>query len=134
MRKALTSALNPYLYILPALVIILVFQLLPMFYALFLSFFRWDMINKAGPQFVGLRNFLILFQDPDFWLSLVNTTIFALGSIVVGLSLSLVVAVFLSKGIRGLGFFRTAYFLPHVASMAAQSANTESRRSRARAW
>jgi len=110
---------RPYAYILPALVVILIFQLLPMFYAFFLSFFRWDMINKSGAQFVGLRNYIILFQDPDFWLSLFNTTVFALGSIVVGLSLSLVVAVLLSRGIRGLGLYRTAYFIPHVASMAA---------------
>ncbi|HOO76513.1 MAG TPA: sugar ABC transporter permease [bacterium] len=111
--------LAPYLYILPAFVVILVFQLLPMVYAFFLSFFRWDMINRAGPQFVGLRNYIILFQDGDFWLSLLNTSIFALGSIVLGLGASLAVAILLSKGIRFLGGFRTAYFIPYVASMTA---------------
>ncbi len=113
------SSLAPYLYILPAFSVILVFQLLPMVYALFLSFFRWDMINKAGAQFVGLRNYMILFQDPDFWLSLLNTTIFSFGGIIFGLGLSLIVAVLLSKRIRGLGIFRTAYFIPYVASMTA---------------
>lgn len=113
------SSITPYLYILPAFSVILVFQLLPMVYALFLSFFRWDMINKAGAQFVGLRNYIILFQDPDFWLSLVNTTIFSVGGIIFGLGISLVVAVLLSKSIRGLGVFRTAYFIPYVASMTA---------------
>lgn len=117
MRKNKFPSLSPYLYLLPALVIILVFQLLPMFYALFLSFFRWDLV--APPRFVGLRNFIILFQDPDFWLSLSNTTIFALGSIVIGIGLSLVFAVLLSRGIRGLGLYRTSYFIPHIASMVA---------------
>jgi len=81
-----------------------------MFYALYLSFFRWDMV--APRQFVGMRNYLILFQDSEFWLSLGNTVIFSLGSIIFGLGLSLIVAVLLCKKIRGLGFFRTAYFIP----------------------
>jgi len=88
-----------------------------MFYALYLSFFRWDMV--APRQFVGMRNYLILFQDSEFWLSLGNTVIFSLGSIIFGLGLSLIVAVMLSKKIRGLGFFRTAYFIPYIASMTA---------------
>ncbi|MEA1927491.1 MAG: sugar ABC transporter permease, partial [Candidatus Auribacterota bacterium] len=108
---------GPYLYILPAFAVILVFLILPMFYALYLSLFRWDMVSPR--QFVGLRNYLILFQDSDFWLSLGNTVIFSAGSIVFGLGLSLIVAVLLSKKIRGLGAFRTAYFIPYIASMTA---------------
>ncbi len=107
----------PYLYILPAALIIIIFQLLPMFYAFFLSFFRWNMVSPS--EFVGIRNYLVLFQDPDFWLSLLNTAIFALGSIVLGLGISLFVAICLSRGIRALGIFRTAYFIPYVASMTA---------------
>ena len=107
----------PYLYILPAAGVIIVFQLLPMFYAFFLSFFRWNMISP--PKMVGLRNYFVLFQDPDFWLSLLNTSLFALGSIVLGLALSLFVAICLGQGIKALGLFRTAYFIPYVASMTA---------------
>ena len=115
MRKL--SKFSPYLYILPAFSVILVFLILPMFYALYLSLFRWDMV--APSQFVGLRNYLILLQDAEFRLSLMNTAIFSLGSIVFGLGLSLLVAVLLSKKIRGLGLFRTAFFIPYIASMTA---------------
>lgn len=111
------SKFSPYLYILPAFLVILVFLILPMFYALFLSFFRWDMV--APSRFVGLRNYLILLQDAEFLRSLLNTAIFSLGSIVFGLGLSLLVAVLLSKKIRGLGLFRTAFFIPYIASMTA---------------
>jgi len=114
-----TFPLKPYLYILPAFAVIVVFQLLPMVYAFFLSFFRWDMINVAGPEFVGLKNYAILLSDGDFWLSLLNTSIFALGSIALGLSVSLLIAMLLSKGIRFLGTFRVAYFIPYIASMTA---------------
>jgi len=119
LRNRFLSATSPYLYLLPAVAVILVFQLLPMFYALYLSFFRWDLINVAGPQFMGLRNYINLLLDPSFLLSLLNTAIFSTGSIVIGLGLSLLVAVLLSRGIRGLGIFRTSYFIPYVASMAA---------------
>lgn len=111
------SKFSPYLYILPAFLVILVFLILPMFYALYLSFFRWDMV--APSQFVGLRNYLILLQDAEFRLSLLNTAVFSLGSIVFGLGLSLLVAVLLSKKIRGLSLFRTAFFIPYIASMTA---------------
>ncbi|MDP8215374.1 MAG: sugar ABC transporter permease [Candidatus Euphemobacter frigidus] len=116
MKKSI-SRIEPYLYILPAFAIIFVFLLLPMFYALLLSLFRWDMISPR--QFVGLRNYWIICQDTDFWLSLFNTVIFSLGSIIFGLGLSLIVAVLLSKKIRGLGLYRTAFFIPYVASMTA---------------
>ncbi len=119
MKKNLLTASTPYLFLLPAAAVILVFQLLPMAYALYLSFFRWDLINIAGPQFMGLGNYLNLFRDADFLLSLLNTALFSAGSIVIGLGLSLLVAVLLSRGLRGLGVFRTAYFIPYVASMAA---------------
>ncbi len=111
------SKFTPFLYILPAFSVILVFLIAPMFYALYLSLFRWDMVSPR--EFVGLRNFQIVLQDSEFLLSLFNTAVFSAGSIVFGLGLSLLVAVLLSKKIRGLGFFRTAFFIPYVASMTA---------------
>ncbi len=116
MKRWLGST-GPYLYILPAFSVILIFLIIPMFYALYLSFFRWDMVSPR--QFVGLTNYWIIFQDSDFLLSLLNTLIFSLGSIIFGLGLSLIFAILLSKKIRGLGLFRTAFFIPYVASMTA---------------
>ena len=111
------SKFTPFLYILPAFSVISVFLIAPMFYALYLSLFRWDMVSPR--EFVGLRNFQIVLQDSEFLLSLFNTAVFSAGSIFFGLGLSLLVAVLLSKKIRGLGFFRTAFFIPYVASMTA---------------
>jgi multiple sugar transport system permease protein len=116
MRKKINH-IGPYLYILPAFAIIFIFLILPMFYALFLSFFRWDMVSPR--HFVGLRNFWIILQDTEFLLSLFNTVIFSLGSIIFGLGLSLIVAILLSQKIKGLGLYRTAFFIPYVASMTA---------------
>lgn len=116
MKKSIFQ-IRPYLYILPAFSVIAIFMIIPMFYALYMSFFRWNMI--APKRFVGLRNYIIILQDSEFWLSLFNTSIFALGSIVIGIGLSLIVAIFLSKKIKARGLFRTAYFIPYIASMTA---------------
>ncbi|MFH1038075.1 MAG: sugar ABC transporter permease [PVC group bacterium] len=115
--KKWISSLGPYLYIFPAFSVIFIFLLLPMLYALYLSLFRWDMVSPC--HFVGLKNYRIIFQDGEFLLSLMNTAIFSLGSIVFGLGLSLIFAILLSKKIRGLGLYRTAFFIPYVASMTA---------------
>jgi multiple sugar transport system permease protein len=105
------------LFILPAFLVIIVFQIFPMFYALDLSFFKWDMITKK--TFAGLRNYANLFSEPSFWKSLGVTFYYVAVSIPFGLGLSLLFAVLLDKGIKGLGFFRTAFFLPYITSIAA---------------
>ncbi len=111
------AKLAPYLYLLPAFVIIVAFQMLPIFYSFFVSLFDWDMIRAR--KFVGLRNYIDLFHDIDFWQALGNTTIFAVGSVIFGLALSLFIAVLLSRKIAGLNFYRLAYFIPYVTSMTA---------------
>lgn len=108
---------SPYLYLLPAFAIIVAFQILPIFYSLFVSLFKWDMIRPK--EFVGLGNYADLFHDTEFWQALANTTIFAIGSVFFGLALSLFIAVMLSRKIAGLNYYRLAYFIPYVTSMTA---------------
>ncbi len=107
----------PLLYLLPALIIILIFQIFPIFYAFKLSFFKWDMITTK--TFVGLRNYINLLQEPDFWKSVLVTFYYVGVSIPIGLSLSLFVAILINNKIKGVGFFRTSFFLPYVTSTAA---------------
>jgi len=110
-------AITPYLYLLPAFVVIVAFQILPIFYSLFVSFFEWDIIRAR--RFVGLGNYLNLFHDVEFWQALFNTTMFAAGSVVFGLAISLFIAVLLSRKIAGLNCYRMAYFIPYVTAMTA---------------
>ncbi len=107
----------PLLYLSPALIIILIFQIFPIFYAFNLSFFKWDMITTK--TFVGLRNYINLLQEPDFWKSVLVTFYYVGVSIPIGLSLSLFVAILINNKIKGVGFFRTSFFLPYVTSTAA---------------
>lgn len=103
----------PYLFLMPYLVVTVVFFLYPLGYATVLAFFQ-----TAGPSrrvFVGLENFTFVLTDPDFHRALINTLIFAVASIGLQLPLSLGLAMLLNtKGDRMKGIFRLVIFAPNL--------------------
>lgn len=107
-----------YLCVLPALLIIAVFALYPVFYSLRLSLFRWDFIAPA-PEFVGTRNFVRLFTAEDFWQVLRNTLYFSGGTVLLTVLFALALALVLDLKLRGIAFFRALYFTPHLTPMVA---------------
>lgn len=118
MRK-LRVFLYPITLLFPALTLLLIFRVLPILYAFRLSFYDWGIAGEKG--FVGLTNFKILFQDPFFWQALINTFYYTLSAVPLSIIFSLIVALSLNQGLRGLGIYRTAYFLPVVTSIVAVS-------------
>lgn len=106
-------------YLVPAGVLIVVFRMLPIASAFALSFFDVKMGRIRG--FVGLAQYMRLFEDHAFWSSLGTTGYYVLGVVPASLFLALFAAVLLNKKIRGLGFYRTVYFLPVVTSLVAVS-------------
>lgn len=112
-RKALTVLL----FLLPNLIGVTLFSLIPIAASLGLSLHRWDMLTP--PVFVGLDNFATLISDPDFWAALRHTLAFIFGYIPLVTAAGLGVAIVLNQKLRGLAFFRTAFFLPVVSSWVA---------------
>jgi multiple sugar transport system permease protein len=82
-----------------------------------LSFFEWDLIRP--PQWAGLANYIALFQNEAYLEAFTNTITFAALYVPGVVVISLLVAVLLNRKIRGLGVFRTIYFLPTVTSAVA---------------
>jgi len=111
--------LSPYLYLLPALALLIAFRLVPIVMSFVISFFEWTL--KGTGRFIGLENYTALFSDAEFWQSIGNTVWLVLFVVPLSLILSLLFAVFLNqiKFLRGM--FRTVYFLPYVTSMVAIS-------------
>jgi raffinose/stachyose/melibiose transport system permease protein len=106
---------NIYLSILPAFLIFSTFLILPIFILLITSFSRWN----GGPlTFIGFANYLRLFNDPAFWKAIVNTIIWISAAVFLHLPLAVLVALILSKKIRGWKIFRTLFFLPNIVSYA----------------
>lgn len=108
-----------YLYLVPVFGILLCFHVLPIFYSLAISFYRWDLIGEA--EWVGLDNFARLFDDPMFYKSLVNTFYYAIVSVPLSIACSMSIALLLNNPISGIGIYRTIYFLPVITSLNAVS-------------
>jgi multiple sugar transport system permease protein len=109
----------PWLFLLPAALIIFTFRLLPIVSALLVSFF--DASFGKIHTFVGLRQYARLFSDPLFWQSVGNTLWFVAGTVPLAVGVSLFFALLLRRGVRALGLYRTVYFLPVVTSFVAVS-------------
>ena len=104
-----------WLFILPALVGTIIFIIIPVICSFGLSFYKWDLLNPI--QFVGIDNYIKIFNDGLFYKILVNTIVFALATSVLGVVIPLFLAAILNNKIRGSEFFKTAYFLPFITPM-----------------
>ena len=86
--------------------------------SLLLSTWVWDLLTPHQER--GLYNYkTLLFHDPIFWTAFKNTLLYALMTIPVGMALGLLLALAVKTGLRGIGAFRAAYFLPVVVPAAA---------------
>lgn len=110
---------GPYLYILPAAIIIFVFRLIPIILSFIVSFFDWS-VTGVG-DFIGLQNYAQMLHDAEFWQSLVNTFYLVIFVVPASLLLSLVFATLLNNVSKMKSFFRSLYFIPTVTSMVAIS-------------
>jgi len=103
----------PYLFLLPYVLITLVFFVYPLAYASLLAFYQTN--GPTHRAFVGLGNFLFVLRDPDFHTALRNTIFFAACSVFLQLPLSLGLAMLLNaKNDRTKAFFRLAIFAPNL--------------------
>ncbi|MBA4399431.1 MAG: sugar ABC transporter permease [Chloroflexi bacterium] len=110
-RSDISTAL---LFLLPSLVILGVFNFYPIAGVFRLSFFKWDNLSPTK-TFIGLDNFIRLFQSERFWNSLKVTAEYTLVVTAVSLFLGLVLAVFLNnRMLLGKSFWRSMFFLPVV--------------------
>ena len=116
-RRRLRENLTGYLFIAPWIIGLLVFTGGPILGGLALSLYEWDTLSP--PEFIGLGNFFKLPTDKRFVQSLHQTVYFTFVSVPVGLTISFCMALLVNQKLKGVNFFRTAYFLPGVSSMVA---------------
>lgn len=105
-----------YLFILPVTLGLLVFTFLPILYAFRVSFQDFQLLSPVTP-FVGLDNYRAILNDPLFFISMRNTLVYTAMVVVLLTLVALGLAILVKQEIRGVGFFRTAYFIPVVTSL-----------------
>lgn len=123
-RRVLVENVQAWLFLVPALVVLLVFKVFPALFAIWISLFKWDIIQ--GP-FRGLENYAAyLWADPtrseQFYKALSTTFTYMLITVPLEMGFALAVAFVLFQKMRGRTIYRTLYYLPYVTSTVAAAA------------
>ena len=123
-RRLPIEAVQAWLFLLPAVVILGVFQIFPAIAAFYMSLFKWDVVQGAFRGFGNYSDWLYdsSIRSPDFWRSLSTTFTFVIFTVPLEIALSLLLAYLLFQKMRGRGIYRTIYYLPYVTSFVAAAA------------
>ena len=107
---------SPYFFIAPFFIMFVVFWIWPIVQSLIWSFSEWDGISEK--KFVGFGNYISLFNENDFLISLKNTILAAIVYIIILLAIALILGFLLNSAmLKGRAFFRTAFFIPVTVSL-----------------
>lgn len=109
-----------YFFLFVPLTFYLLIRIYPTFSSFNISFTDWDIVSSEK-QFIGLENYQKMVNDPVFLKTLVNTFRYVIFGLPVTLVLSFIIAYNLNKIKRGLGLYRTLYFIPYMTSLVAVS-------------
>ncbi|MEM9438177.1 MAG: sugar ABC transporter permease [Pseudomonadota bacterium] len=113
MSTARANRMTPYLFMAPAAVIMGIALLYPLGYMVYGSFLDWDPSQAIyEAEFVGLKNYISLWNDPAFRESLSVTLIFAFSVVTAEMVLGVGLALLLDRNIRGMSVLRTLFILP----------------------
>lgn len=108
---------EPFFYIAPAFIALIIVLLYPLFYSFWLSFHQWTLRTfKQGVPFIGFDNYVNLFSNPDFLNSLRITLTFVILAISFELILGMGLALLLTQNIKAKWFFRSMILLPMMAT------------------
>lgn len=116
-QQSILKRIGPYGYMIPAFAVFIMFLFYPFVKTIYLSLFKTNKLGQAK-LFVGLGNYIELFQSPSFYNSLLVTLVFVCIVVVGSMALGLLSAVLCSKTFPGIKIFSTAYALPMAVASA----------------
>jgi multiple sugar transport system permease protein len=114
----ISENLAGYFFMLPAILVLGIFVVLPILYAVFLSFHQVQLLGGIKYQFIGWQNFTRLFLDEQVAIALRNTIQYVAIVVPCQTLLALILAITLNSGIHGQNWWRILYFLPTITSSA----------------
>ena len=102
-----------WLFLLPTLILVTLFSIYPILRAFLMSLQSGSLISL---QWTGFSNYQYIFHDPEFWLSIKNTILYALISVPIALAISIMLAWLIFSKVKHQSFFETTFFMPYVTS------------------
>ena len=119
-KRMLKSNLTGYAFILPNIIGVVLFTLIPMLYSLFVSFTDWDYTKGFGNyNFIGIKNFIDMWSDEWFTTSLLNTIFFSVVVVPATIILALVIAVIIDRYCFAKLPIRLMMFMPYISNVVA---------------
>jgi multiple sugar transport system permease protein len=112
-------AISGFLFVLPAVLFTLTMFIFPLLMTAWMSFHDWPLLGS--PSFIGVQNYLDLAVDGQFWTSLWFTTQYTLVVTPAIFILAFLLALLVNTTLRGIGIFRTIYFIPVVIGLGTAS-------------
>lgn len=107
----------PYLFIAPNMILFLTFMIIPILFTFYISLTKWSLISE--PKFIGYANYIKLFSDEQFVISMINTFYYTLATVPTSMGLGLLGALLLDRKIPLRGLLRGTFYLPAVVSLVA---------------
>ena len=111
------SSPKAWVFLLPALFLVCVFNVLPLIKALIMSFQKGQTLNSM--KFTGISNYASVIQDPKFHLAISNTALYAFIVVPLGLMISMFIAITIHERIKHKQIFETIFFIPYLTSVIA---------------
>ena len=117
-KQGVREAIAGYSFMAPKIIVMGIFVILPITYALFLAFNKVRILGDFSYRFIGLKNFIRMASDERVWIALKNTAEYVAIVVPIQTILALILALILNYPIKGKNFFRIIFFLPTVTSSA----------------
>ncbi len=111
------ALLTPYLFLLPAMIVLGLTVFLPAFQAFYLSFTNYEYDLTQAPQWIGLTNFQRLWTDRVFWQTIGNTFVYLIGVVPILVFTPLVLAILVNRQLRFINWFRLFLYTPVIISL-----------------
>jgi ABC transporter, permease protein len=118
LSRKLKENITGFLLLLPSLIFMMSFTVLPVFKSFYLSFTKYNLGMKS-PRWIGFENYMSLFKSELFWKVMFNTIFFSVITVVPSMILGLTLAFLVNRKSRAVGILRTIYFYPVVMPMIA---------------
>lgn len=103
-----------HLFVSPWVIGFVLFSGGPILASIVISFTKWSLLRP--PEWVGLANYRKMFADAEFWNAVSNTFYYGIGSVALGVTFTLLLAILLNQPLRFQGLFRTVFYMPSVVA------------------